>query len=275
MSENISFLGNLWRLISFYKIRKALGLARAADAQFTGSAAGVSDAYDIKHDSLVGDYNALLAAVSQVEHAIEQKRGRRPAIEKRLAEAQAALNGAVRKYTAEKEKGDKANEQELAKHKTNGTTFKADVDKLVKQLADLDAEIKASEPQLVQLEGRLTAMQKQIRDLPQEKAEAIAKYVSNKAIIEANKRLNNLKTSAERSPVDAVEEALAQQTAEATVSTRIAGTDSNAVVDEYVKEGAASAASDGFEALVAAHAAKTAEKTGDAPVAASADHEKI
>jgi chromosome segregation ATPase len=277
MSDNnsIGLLAAIWRFVSFYKIRQALGIARAADKQFTDSAAGIADAADIEHDNLVTDYNQLLDAVSQVENAIQMKRDQRLGLDKNLKEAQAALAGAVRKYSEEKAKGDKADQTALTKHKANGVTFQADVDRITKMLSELDNEIKDGEPQLVQLEGRLTALQKKIRDLPQEKAQKIAKFISNKAIIDANEKLNNLKSSRDRSPMDAVDKALADQAAKAKVSSRIAGTDSDAVRNEYVSAGAESTAADSFDALVEAHAAKKAEKTGDSPVQAGGDRDKL
>jgi phage shock protein A len=276
MSDNnsIGFFGAVWRFVSFYKIRKALGIARAADRQFTGSAAGISDAFDIEHDSLVRDYKELLNAVSGVETAVQMKRDQKGAIAKNLEQAQAALTGAVRKYSEEAAKGDAADKAVLAKHKTNGVTFQADVERLTAQMNALDKEIAEGEPALVQLETRLTAMQKRIRELPAEKAQKIAKFVSNKAIIDANEKLANLKTSSERSPIDAVNKALDEQAAKAKVSSRISGTDSDSVRDEYVNAGAASTASDGFDALVAAQAAKKADKTG-APQAVTSEREKI
>jgi chromosome segregation ATPase len=277
MSDNnsIGVISSIWRLVTFYKLRKALGIARAADRQFTGSAAGIADAAEIERINLVNDYNELLEAVSGVENAIQMKRDQRIAVEKSLAESKAALAGAVRLYTAEKAKGDQSNETILAKHKANGVTFQADVDRLTKQITTLDQEIKDNEPQLTQLEGRLTAMQKRIRDLPAEKAKKIAQFISNQAIIDANEKLNNLKTARDRSPMDAVDEALAQQAAKAKVTSRIAGTDSDTIRDQYLSAGSEANAADSFDALVSAHEAKKAEKTGDAPVQAGGERDKI
>ena len=275
MSENISFLGNLWRLISFYKIRKALGLARAADEQFTSSAAGISDAYDIHHDSLVGDYKELLAAVSQVENAIEMKRGQLDGLEKKIAKSTMARDGAVRLYSEELAKGEKADPAVLTKHETNGAAFAKEVKAFTEQRDALKAQIQAKEPDIAKLESRLTAMQKEINDLPQEKAEKVAEFVSNKAIIDANARLNNLRTTSDRSPLDAVSKKLAEQAAEARVSSRMANTNASTVTDEYLTAGSEVSGMDEFKALVATRQAKKAETTGEAPVAASADHEKI
>jgi chromosome segregation ATPase len=213
----------------------------------------------------------LLEAVSQVESAIEQKRLQQKAIDPKLEEAKRALKGAIEKYSQEEAKGDKADQELLKKHKDAGTRFKADVDRMTKQKAALDEEIKAQEPQITQLESRLTAMQTTIRNLPQQKAEKIAQFISNKAIIDANAKLNNLKSSADHSPLDAVDKALSDQSAKAKVSSRIAGTDSDAQRNEYVAAGETESASDDFDALVAAHKAEKAAKTGAVPVAPERD----
>ena len=64
----------LWRLISFYWLRKSLGLIRAADRQFTGSVGGVRDAFDIHREKLVRQFNELRDAVAEVEGILEAKR---------------------------------------------------------------------------------------------------------------------------------------------------------------------------------------------------------
>ena len=62
--ENIGIVRALWRFVTFYGLRKRMGLVRAADRLFTGSADGISDAYDIHRDQLVRRYNELLNAVA-------------------------------------------------------------------------------------------------------------------------------------------------------------------------------------------------------------------
>ncbi len=66
----IGFFAALWRFISFYEARKALGLVRAADAQFTGSAAGISDAFDIHHEQLKAEFATFWESLSAVETAV-------------------------------------------------------------------------------------------------------------------------------------------------------------------------------------------------------------
>ena len=74
MAENIGIISALWRFVSFYKLRKALGIARAADRQFTGSTQGISDAFTIHRDKLVQEYKDLESGVAQYEQVIEGRR---------------------------------------------------------------------------------------------------------------------------------------------------------------------------------------------------------
>ena len=50
MPEQVGFWTGLKRFLTFYWLRKGLGLARRADEQFTSSAEGIADAYDIQID---------------------------------------------------------------------------------------------------------------------------------------------------------------------------------------------------------------------------------
>ena len=149
--------------------------------------------------------------------------------------------------------------------KADAVRFKANVDKMTAQIADLDTQIAANEPQLEQLKRRLTDMQSKIANLSSEKANAIGQYVSNQAIIDANKKLLGLQSSADRDPTDAVEKMLGEQAAQAKVSGEIAGTDASDKRNAYLDAAAADTAGDGIEAMLAARREKAAVKDGTAP----------
>lgn len=266
MSDNnsIGFFAAVWRFISFYKIRKALGIARAADDQFTKSAGGISDAFDIEHDNLVGDYKSLMGAVAQAEAALETKRGRVKEIAGKIGEKQKLFNGAVAIYRNNVNATDDAGKAKAAKAQADGTTFKQAITDLTAEAERIEADIKAQEPNITRLMTQLSAMQRRISELPSEKAAAVSEFVSNKAIIEANERLNNLKTARERSPLDAVKKALNEQSAAARVSSKLSGIDTAATDAEYLDAGTKTTAQDDFMSAVAAADAKHAEATGQA-----------
>src|SRR5262249_26142416 len=72
--EHVGIVRALWRVATFYGLRKRLGLGAGADRLFTGSAEGIADAFDLHRDELVRRYNDLLNAVSQFEAVLESKR---------------------------------------------------------------------------------------------------------------------------------------------------------------------------------------------------------
>ena len=74
MEEQPGILQALWRFVTFYRVRKALGLVRAANKQFTGSTSGIRDAFDIEVNQKVQEYKQLESAVAEVENVIETKR---------------------------------------------------------------------------------------------------------------------------------------------------------------------------------------------------------
>ena len=50
--EQMGLFRALWRLVTFYGLRKQLGLVRAADRMFTGSTEGIGDALDLHQPRL-------------------------------------------------------------------------------------------------------------------------------------------------------------------------------------------------------------------------------
>lgn len=270
--ENVSFLGALWRFISFYKLRKALGLARAADAQFTSSAAGVADAFDIHRDRLITEFNEFLSALTAVEGAIEDKRMRRDSLAKQKETAEKALKGAVATYGKAETAGDTAKMEEA---KTAGQGFRAEVKRLEGEIGTLDADIAAQEANLKGLEDKLGEMKSEIDKLPQDKANAIADFVSNQKLAEAYKRLNGLKTTLDRGPIDAVLEKNKQLAAEARVTARVTGAATRDKTKEYIEAGATDDVEDDFMNMVNARKAEKGVNTGEAPAKSTDDREKI
>src|ERR1700719_3072899 len=96
--KEVGLFSAMWRLFTFYKLRQALGLVRAADAQFTGSADGIADAYDIQHEQAIREYKDFFAALPEVESAVESKRGRLKDLQEKQKQASKALEGALSVY---------------------------------------------------------------------------------------------------------------------------------------------------------------------------------
>jgi chromosome segregation ATPase len=263
MSERIGLFQAAWRLISFYKLRQAMGLVRAADAQFTGSADGISDAYDLHHEQLVHEYKEFFSALSEVESAIESKRARVKEIQEKRKKSEKALEGALSVYEKAQTAGDQAAMTE-AEH--DGESFRKDVNRLTEEETGLNTDITAQQARLGDLEGRLTSMQREIQNLSVEKADAIADFVSNKKLIEAQERLMGLKSRMESGPIDAVRKANMDLAAKARVAGRLAGTDADHKLDKYVDAGEHSAANSDFKKLVEARKAEKEQATGKAEV---------
>ncbi len=267
----MNVLDSLWRFVTFYQFRKAMGLARAADAQFTSSADGISDAFDIHREQLIKEYKEFLNALSEVETAIEQKRNRLEAVKKSKKNSEHALEGALTLYEQAQATGDK---KQMEEAETDGNAFRAEVNKFTEQETELNADITEQEGRLGKLEGRLSTMQAEIAKLPGEKADAISDFVSNKKLIEASERLMGLKSRMDSGPIDAVRKANDELAAKARVSGRLAGTDSDEKRNKYLKAGETSAASTDFQKMLAARKAEKEQATGEAPPATE-DRPKI
>lgn len=259
--QPIGIFAALWRLISFYKLRQALGLVRAADAQFTGSADGIADAYDLQHEKLVSEYKQFMSALAEVESAVEQKRERLKIIKQKKKESEKALEGALAVYERAQGAGD---QKTMAEAERDGESFRQEVNRLTEQETEMEGEVADQEQKLGELEGRLTTMQREIANLTTEKADAIADFVSNKNLLEAHERLMGLKGRMDSGPIDAVRKANRDLAAKARVAGRLSGADADHVKDKYVHAGEDAIAGSDFKKLVEARKAQKEAATGAA-----------
>ena len=270
--QPIGLFAALWRLISFYKLRQALGLVRAADAQFTGSAEGISDAYELQREKLVTEYKQFMSALAEVESAVEQKRERVKVVKQKKKESEKALEGALAVYEKAQAAGD---QKTMAEAERDGESFRQEVNRLTEQEHELETEIDDQEQKLGDLEGRLTEMQREIGNLTTEKADAVADFVSNKNLLDAHERLMGLKSRMDSGPIDAVRKANRDLAAKARVAGRLSGADADHVKDKYVHAGENSVASSDFKKLVEARKTEKEAATGAAPAADKEDRPKI
>src|SRR5262245_20117844 len=137
--ENPGILRAFWRLITFWKMRKALGLVRAADRQFTGSVQGISDAFDLHQNKLIKQYNGLRDAISQVESVLEQDRQRLADLNKREEQVIAMREGALAKFEEAQKAGDQA---AMTKHQEAFERFDTEIQTTEAQQAELDKRIR-------------------------------------------------------------------------------------------------------------------------------------
>jgi len=260
--EKIGFFAALWRFFSFWKLRKALGLVRAADRQFTGSAEGIRDAFDIHQDTLVTQYQELHDAISEVEMTVEQDRRRLGELNEREQELLNMRDGALAKFEDAEAAGD---QETSSRHQEAFERFDGEVQEIEGQQQALEARVKETEGTMDGYLRQLTKLQAEIKRLPQQKAHAIADFVSSNKIIELNARLEGLKTSMERGPIDAVLEQNKKLTAKARISQKLAGTDVERQDDEYRDAGRTSTARERMEQMLAARKAEREAKTGAKP----------
>jgi len=270
--ENPGIIQALWRLITFWKVRKALGLVRAADRQFTGSVQGISDAFDLQQNKLVRQYNGLRDAISQVEAVMEQDRQRLAELNKREEQVLAMRDGALAKYEESQRTGDQA---AMTRHQDAFERFDSDIQGIETEQAALDKRVKETSVSMEDYLRQLTKLQAEIKTLPREKAQAMADFVSAQKIVELNDRLQGLKSSVERGPIDAVLQHNRELTAKARITQKLAGTDVERQEEEYATAGRTSTARERLQQMLAARAAERAAKTGEQPAAKTEERPKI
>jgi chromosome segregation ATPase len=260
--EQMGLFRALWRLITFYGLRKQLGMVRAADRMFTGSTEGIADAFDLHRDQLIRRYESLFDAFGQLETVLEEKRLESEALAKELKDLGVKRDGALTMYERATQAGD---EEEKQKHKAAFERFQGRIKQIEVRQGELTDDVKVQEERMRGFEGQLTTLQAEIQNLSGQKAQAMADFVSNQKIIDLNRRLQGLQASIDRGPLDAVMQANRELAAKARVSERLAGTDVRAQDAEYAQAGRSSSVDDDFTALLAARKAEREAKTGTAP----------
>lgn len=254
MSEGIGFFRALIRFITFYKWRQALGLVRAADRQFTGSVDGISDAFDLHHDQLVRQFNGLRDAVSQVETVLEDKKEQLKTLNEKESLLLKRREGAL--AAAE---SDPANTE---KHKVAFNRYQTEINEIEGRQARLEIEVAETSQSMKKHMLQLTEWSAKVKNLPEEKANAIADFVSAKQIMDLNNRLLGLQTSLDRGPIDAVLKANRELTAKARITEKIAGTDSILQDKEYEQTGGQALSNTTFDQMLSARKAEREAKTG-------------
>lgn len=257
---NPGLFSSFWRLITFWKVRKALGLIRAGDRQFTGSVQGISDAFDLHQNKLIKQFNGLRDAIAQVESVLEQDRQRLGDLNKREEQLLAMRDGALSKFEESQKSGDQA---ATVKHQEAFERFDTEIRAIEGQQAELDKRVKDTSVAMDEYLRQLTKLQNEIKTLPREKAQAVADFVSSSKIVELNDRLQGLKSSIERGPIDAVMQQNRELTAKARISQKLAGTDVERQNDEYASAGRVSTARERMQQMLAARAAERGAKTGE------------
>ncbi len=255
--ERIGLFAAIWRFFTFYKWRQSLKIARAADQQFTGSVSGISDAYDLQQDRMVTQFKGLREAIAQVEGVMEEKRDRLEKLNAREKELLGMREGAL--AMIEKEKSEN---KDYAAHQVAFERFDKEILETEEKQATLEGQISEAEKSMEQYMLQLREMQAEVEKMPQEKAEAIAEFVSNSKIIELNDRLLGLQTSLERGPLDAVRKANKELSAQAKISQKLAGADSRVADKQYQRAGQSSVTGGRLEELLASRKAEREKKNG-------------
>ena len=259
--EQVGVMQALWRFITFYRLRKALGLVRAANRQFTGSATGIRDAFDLEMNEKVQEYKQLESAVAEVENVIEDKRLQLERLNNEEKDLLKKREGAL--ALAEKAQVE-GNNDAFVQHRTAFERFQSRIAEVEDRQKGLAEQAGQYEDSMKKYLLQLTKMQAYIQSLPAKKAEAIADFVSAQRIIELNHRLMGIKTSYEEGPVALVMEENRRLTAQARVSEKMAGTNVELQDAMYADAGRSSESGDVFAKMLAARKAQREAQTAPA-----------
>jgi hypothetical protein len=250
--ESIGIVRAIFRFFRFWNWRKARGIIDAADHQFTGSVDGISAAFDIHQDQLISQFRGLRDAIAEVEAVLEDKRQRLTKLNEEESDLLRKREGAL--ALAEQAEGKDPTEYE--KHASAFERFQTRIDEIEQLQQRLEAEVGDAAKIMGKHMLQLQEMQAEITRMPQQKAEAIADFVSARQLIELNDRLHGLETSIDRGPIAAVLDANRQLTAKARVTEKLAGTDVRQQEREYDRVGREATARGKMKDMLAARRAE-------------------
>lgn len=270
--ERVGIIRACIRYMMFWNWRKARYILRAADEQFTGSVGGIEDAFGMHKDKLVTEFLKLRNAVAEVENVIQMRRDRLNVLNAEEEDLITQRGGALAKFEEAQSTGD---DEALKQHKAAFERFQARIGEIESIEERLTQEIEDASGTLERHMLTLTDMQGRIERLPEEKAQAIADFVSANTIIELNDRLSGIQTSIDSGPIDAVLEKTKKLTAEARISEKLAGADVRVQDQEYAQAGRSSTAGDAMQKMLAARKAERDAKEGKAVTEEKEDRPKI
>lgn len=257
--EKIGIIRAIFRYFRFWNWKKARGIIKAADKQFTGSVDGISAAFDIQKDSMVVQFHGLRDAISEVEAVLEDKRSRLEDLNHEEEDLLRKREGALAKAEEAKERNDMTVYEQ---HAHAFERFQVRIDEIELTQARLQQEVKGTSVQMDKYLLQLQDFQAQIEKMPQQKAEAIADFVSAKQIVELNDRLQGLETSLDKGPISAVLEANKRLTAKARISEKLAKADVRLQDKEYEQAGRQSTARSKMDEMLAARRVEKDKKAG-------------
>lgn len=257
--EKIGIFHAILRYFRFWNWKKARGIIQAADEQFTGSVDGISAAFDIQKDKMVAQYQGLRDAIAEVEAILEDKRQRLDALNKEEEDLLGKREGAL----ALAEKAKAANDMEgYEKHAHAFERFQVRIDEIEQTQQRLSVEVAETSKTMDKYMLQLQDFQAQIEKMPNQKAEAVADFVSAKQIVELNDRLQGLETSLDRGPISAVMEANKKLTARARISEKLSNVDIKLQDKQYEMMGRESTARSKMDEMLAARKLEKEKKIG-------------
>jgi len=255
--EKIGFFAAAWRLLTFYKLRQALGLVRKADQMFTGSVEGIRDGFALYKDDLIDNFNKMTQAVTQAVQAQQMQEDQLEKLVAQIKDTEMRQSGADILYDEAEEKGDQAG---MARARKDSERFSVELERLQQEKKALEEQIAQDEINNAELKAQLSSMLSEIEALKGEEAKQIAQFITSNAKISAYETAKGLKSAIDSSPIDAIREANKERAAKAKVLGEVTRATSEGQDDKYRKAAANTNASDAFAKRKAAREVEKAQK---------------
>ncbi|MFC1853270.1 hypothetical protein ACFL27_23985 [candidate division CSSED10-310 bacterium] len=244
------------RLITFKFLYESKRIDEKAEAIFTKSPDGIKAGYDLTKEKWVTQYRDLRDAIANLLELQEQRQIRLEKSEKEENELIEKREGALTLFEKTQAEG---NLEEAKKHEAAFNRFHSRIEEIDKMQEELLQEITENGKELANYKLRLTEFQNQIKELEEEKQEAVADFVSSQKTIELNERLSGIATSLDSGPLAAIQKRRNELKAQAKLSSELAGTDVAFQDLQYEKAGKSTAGESAMAKMLAERKAKQKE----------------
>lgn len=252
----------LLRYFRFWNWKKARGIVDAADEMYTGSIEGIEFAFAIEGDNLADRLKSAIGQSAKIRMAVAQQRKLLEASDEREAKLQSAMSGCAEALL------------DAAGSPTKEAEIRTDFDMLSKQFNDeetkqkrITAVLKRLEQSLASLGRGMEELETRRANLKGDEAEAVAAFVTEGTLREAFDVVQDLRTSFERGPVDAVMKKTAERTAQIEGYEGELNRETGGLVDKYATRDRVGTTDQRLETMLAAKRAERAAKQGaEAPL---------
>ena len=233
-----NFFGSIFRSIGRVFRVGAGRIENASDASLAQSPDAIKATFRMTKDKWIKEYKELEAGVAQIVLIREQRATELEKILEKMEKLEERMEGALAMAMKEPDKQEVHGEA-YARFQKEHAEADARADELRKEVETLSARSE-------EYKSQLTRFERDIRDLDEQQAQAIADIVSSQSVIRLNDKLKGFSQDRFSKDIQAIDQVRERLKAQAKLSTEMAGVSSEKQDSDYEMAGKSSAGETDF-----------------------------